>query len=182
MSIGNTFSGPGGAVRPIDPDPPAEVIGISNPLGNRGPGTGEQFYLAGRFSRKEEFQSYASKIKLRDSTAEVVSTWLWSEQDSGSQSGDFTFEDAVKFCLQDVRDVLRCTSLLFFSENPLSIPEGESPSLGGKDTELGIGIASTGVRLFCVGPRVNVFHYHPSIVQFNTFDDWLNFEFKGKTY
>jgi nucleoside 2-deoxyribosyltransferase len=97
-------------------------------------------YLAGRFSRRDEFNGYA--VRLRSWGFTVDARWLvedhewYGEQDAGAR------EAARRFALDDLEDVTRADIVLVFT---------------GRHVEYGIALGQ-GKDIVVVGEPENVFH------------------------
>lgn len=144
-----------------------------------------RFYLASRYSRREELCAY--REQLRSLGHEVTSRWLNGEHqisdrgvpigekgealiegDSGEKS-----EEAEKlrlsFATEDVSDVLSSEIVVSFTEPPRS-----NASRGGRHVEFGIAIALK--KMFIVvGHRENIFHWLPQVQFFDTWEEALAF-------
>ena len=109
-------------------------------------------YLAGRYSRRLELDSYAQQ--LRERGWELTSQWLTGLED------DMDLEDIA---VQDMWDVKEADVLIAFTE-PLEPRE----TRGGRHVELGMALA-WGKPIVVVGPRENVFCHLPDVQQV---DQW----------
>lgn len=141
------------------------------------------FYLAARYSRREELCVY--KAALEERGHEVPARWLLGEhQVHGVEAaravegdGPVPAEQAVLFANDDIEDILAADVLVAFTEPPRS-----GASRGGRHVELGIGLGlrtsgsmSSGPTLLTVGPLENVFHALPTIDgRFNDFTELLD--------
>jgi len=135
-----------------------------------------RFYLAGRYGRREELLDYAADLVHRGHG--VTSRWLGGghqaeELDAGG-NGDvarWPLEQARRFALDDIEDVLAADGLIAFSEPPRS-----TASRGGRHVEFGMALCwrlASGVGpLVVIGPRENVFHCLPEV---DVFPDWPAF-------
>lgn len=139
------------------------------------PGTTEEadrprFYLAARYSRREELLGVRDVIEALG--GEVTSRWLNGDHqlsDTGTPIGDHgealveggDGERAAtlraKFAQDDYDDVMRADVIVAFTEVPRS-----AKNRGGRHVELGLGLA-WGKRVIVVGPRENVFCWLPQI-------------------
>jgi len=116
-----------------------------------------KIYLASRFSRIDEMRKYADELK--EDGHEITASWVY-----GGEEG-LTFTDIATL---DIADVRRCDAIVSFTE-----PYGSSNPGGGRHTEFGLGIAFDKL-LYLVGEREQVFHWHPSVVQFPQFKHLRN--------
>lgn len=140
---------------------------------------GLTFYLAGRYSRREEL--CICKADLERQGHRVPARWLKGEhQVHGVEAarlveadGPVPVDQAVLFAEDDVEDLLASDVLVNFTEEPRS-----GASRGGRHVEYGIVLgqrrAGTGRhRIYVIGPLENVFHALPEID--GRFDDWDGF-------
>lgn len=121
-----------------------------------------KIYLAARFSRIDEMRKYADELK--EDGHEITASWVY-----GGEEG-LTFTDIANL---DINDVHRSDAVVSFTE-----PYGSVNPGGGRHTEFGLGIAF-GKNLYLVGEREQVFHWHPSVLQFPRFLYLKNY-LKGK--
>jgi hypothetical protein len=137
------------------------------------------FYLAGRYSRREELCVY--KADLERKGYRVPARWLKGEhQVHGVEAarlveadGPVPVGEAVLFAEDDVEDLLASDVLINFTEEPRS-----GNPRGGRHVELGIalGLRRAGNKrptIYVIGPLENVFHALPEID--GRFDDWGGF-------
>jgi len=138
------------------------------------------FYLAARYSRREELCAYRSDLEARGHVAPA--RWLLGKhQVHGLEAaraveadGPVPAEAARAFATDDIEDLLASDVLVAFTEKPRT----PLASRGGRHTEYGIalGLRHVGVsdrRIFVVGPIENVFHALPEVD--GRFDDWSGF-------
>lgn len=123
----------------------------------------ERVYLAGRFSRRDEFKRLADAITAAGH--EVTSRWLYSNDhhlklDRGHLS-------AVAAAARDLEDVRAATVCIAFTEEPAG-PQGR----GGRHVELGAALA-LGMRVIVVGDPEHIFHLLPGVLQVGSDDDAL---------
>lgn len=105
-----------------------------------------KLYMAARFTRREELESYAPLIQ--DAGFEITSTWVFGGEDG------LTRQDIAEL---DIRDVERADAILLFTE-----PYGEHIPGGGRFVEFGYAIGR-GKKLFVIGGRENVFMHYPGV-------------------
>ena len=138
------------------------------------------FYLAARYSRREELCAYRADLEARGHL--VPARWLLGEhQVHGLEAardveadGPVPADQARRFATDDIEDLLASDVLVAFTEEPRT----PLASRGGRHTEYGIalGLRRTGAlnrRLFVVGPIENVFYALPEVD--GRFDDWAGF-------
>jgi hypothetical protein len=108
-------------------------------------------YLAGRFSRRDELNRYAAR--LRDWGYVVDAHWLVEEHEWYGENDDKALAKARGFALDDLVDVTRADIVLVFTESPQ--PGGRNR--GGRHVEYGIALGQ-GKDIIVVGRPENVFH------------------------
>jgi hypothetical protein len=119
-------------------------------------------YLAGRWSRREEFEALG--VTLRSLGIEVTSRWLTDPQHrmaDDPKSQEFNAELAN----HDVYDVGQAETLVYFA------PAGMR---GGSNVEFGMALALKR-RLFWIGERSHVFSYLPEVTVFATPEEFIAF-------
>jgi hypothetical protein len=122
-----------------------------------------RIYLCSRFSRIKELRTYA--VRLEDLGHEIVSTWVFRKDDNCE---DLDSAEAQAVCLQDLADVLRCDTLISWSEpNPRKFP---TTNRGARHAEFGAALA-TGKALYVIGEPEMIFHVHPSVKVYPSFSD-----------
>ena len=119
----------------------------------------DSIYLAAKYSRREEMEGVASE--LTDLGYDVTSSWVY-----GGEEGKTKEEIA----LLDKDDLFGADAVISFTE-----PHGTYHPGGGRHVEFGMGYAM-GMRLILIGPRENVFHYLPEVEQYDSLDDFLEYE------
>lgn len=130
-------------------------------------------YLAARFGRQKELRVY--REELRAVGIEVTSRWLDEEvQDCGRQLAA-NGRELAEIALDDI---LSAAWLIAFSEPPTS-----TYARGGRHVEFGFLLGTLRManrlgnfearRALVVGPRENIFHCLPDVVQFDKFQDCL---------
>lgn len=112
---------------------------------------GYRVYLAGRFSRRDEFNDYARQLRLRNFT--VDARWLVEKHEWYGEDSDAAIAAAEQFARDDVEDVLRSDFVLVFTERPN--PGGRNR--GGRHVEYGIAVGQ-GKDIVVIGDPENVFH------------------------
>lgn len=125
------------------------------------------FYLAARYSRREELNQYADQLVALGH--QVTSRWLAGNHqisDAGlSEEG--SKEERERFAQEDWADVMAADTVIAFTEPPRS-----TASRGGRHVEFGIAIGAH-KGLAVVGPRENVFHCLGFVPQWDTFDQYM---------
>jgi nucleoside 2-deoxyribosyltransferase len=108
-------------------------------------------YLAGRFSRRDEFNGYADRLRARGFV--VDARWLVEEHEWYGERDEAAIIAARSFATDDLEDVLRADIVLVFTE-PVN-PGGRNR--GGRHVEFGIALGQ-GKDIIVVGEPENVFH------------------------
>jgi hypothetical protein len=138
-------------------------------------------YLASRYDRRRELCGY--RDDLARAGYEVNARWLDGTHelkayetlvgDAGRALIDAPSHDKQAdnmrraFCLEDVQDVMDAHLVISFTESSRSgFPRG------GRHVEFGMALA-TGKGVIVVGHRENLFHFHPSVVFFQTWREAL---------
>lgn len=136
-------------------------------------------YLAARYSRRVELLQYRQDLELLGYT--VNSRWLNGTHqiaDDGrpiGEAGELLVEGtsvetpAVElrrhFLREDMEDVAACDILVSFTEPPRS-----EHSRGGRHVEHGMALAYA-KEIVIVGPRENLFHWHPFSFHYETWEE-----------
>jgi hypothetical protein len=124
-----------------------------------------KIYIAGRYSRRDEFRQVRDKLVKRGHT--VTSRWLDETQSLDSQMGEETSDWYWKTQRVDLMDIDSAYSVLFFAEDPLV-----GTPRGGRHVEFGYALGM-GIPIHVIGPRENVFHYNDHVRHFNSLEDFL---------
>jgi len=112
-----------------------------------------KIYLTGRYSQKEEIKEFAEQIKSLG--VEVTSSWLDEPHPPQITMDDLTKEELRDFALRDFYDLRAADAIVCFSCSPI-----EPTVRGGRHVEFGIALALA-KNIWVLGPRENVFHFHP---------------------
>jgi len=99
--------------------------------------------------------------RLRDEGYDITSRWVYGEEEGK------TNEDIAIFDIDDLDDA---DTVISFTQ-----PYGTMYKGGGRNVEFGYGYAEN-KRMILIGERENVFHWLPSVEQFNTIEDFLTYE------
>lgn len=117
-------------------------------------------YLASQYARREELKSYADQLQSIgiDSTAR----WLNENADLNGKMSNHTLLENAEIAQRDIEDVDKAEAVLLFTN-------GSETKIvrGAHHFELGYAYGR-GKKVFTVGPRDNVFHYLPCVVNFPT--------------
>lgn len=124
-----------------------------------------RFYLASRYSRREEMVGVAEAIEGLGHV--VTSRWI-----NGNHQAENDQTAAMRvFAQDDLEDVISAHHLIAFTE----MPREPTTNRGGRHVELGVALGQ-GKAIWTVGPNggvENVFHALPSVVNFESWDGAL---------
>lgn len=124
-----------------------------------------KIYIASRYSRRDEMRTVS--LVLQAAGATVTSHWLSEDKPLQTQMGDDSDEFYVSTSRIDLMDVDSADMVLFFAENPLV-----GTPRGGRHVEFGYALAK-GKWICVIGPKENVFHYHPRVFHYDNLDQFL---------
>ena len=119
-----------------------------------------RLYLAASWSRLLELRGYAAELER----VGCIITSRWLKQDPEIPFGMRSESKRFSLAVRDLADIRGSTALALFSGN------GKNER-GGRHFETGYAF-SRGLRIYIVGERENVFHYH-GIEMFPTFEELL---------
>lgn len=118
-------------------------------------------YIAASFPRREE--AVALKHRLESHDFHITSGWL-----NGTYPlyGNGNNQDMEKFSQMDLQDVTDAHCIVQMTDGD------KQTTKGGRHTELGFALAQN-KKVFLLGPREQVFHYHPYVSCVpNTVNEW----------
>lgn len=118
-------------------------------------------YLAAPYSYKERMREY--RDELQKGGIEVTSSWLDEENSPNVHLSDVTVDYLRKHSYQDVQDVARADSLIFFTDPTKTIVRG------GRHVEFGMAVAYH-MPIFVVGDYENIFHYLETVSHYETWE------------
>lgn len=126
-----------------------------------------KFYLAARYSRREELAGYAEQ--LRELGHEVTSRWLDGSHEVGADglSEEAPGQQRRRFAEEDWADLRAAEVVINFTE-----PSRSTASRGGRHVEFGAALA-WGKLVHVVGHRENVFHCLGQVAFWETWLDLL---------
>jgi len=138
---------------------------INNFISNQAGGK-MKIYLASRYSRHKELQTYAADLINRDH--KITSRWIWGNHQIDDQglSVEAKRAERERFAREDWDDIIEADICISFTETPRS-----TNSRGGRHVEFGIALGLA-MPCFVIGPRENVFHCLPAVP---VFEGWLEF-------
>jgi len=151
-----------------------------------------KYYLAARYSRREELLRYAWQLEALGH--EVTSRWIRGEHEMPEVGDADTTDEAFnkvtdekraeigkQFALEDLDDLMNAECLIAFTEQP---GQTKGRGRGGRHVELGFALALLSLRVsdeergqwmrevVVIGPRENVFCCLDGI---DHFEDWDSF-------
>lgn len=118
-----------------------------------------KIYIAAKYARREEMEEIALML-MNAHGYDITARWVFGGEEGFSQE---------EIAIFDLEDVDEADTVISFTERP------DMYTTGGRHVEFGYAIA-TGKRLVVIGPRENVFHYFPTVEQFDTLNDWIRSE------
>lgn len=116
-----------------------------------------RIYIATSFPRQKEANDLALSL-VRDDTI-IVSTW--HEKDDKYADTPDQWKHRV---LRDYKEVDSATILICLT--------GDERSHGGRHTEFGMALIK-GISIVIIGPREQIFHYHPRVLQYDSVDQFM---------
>lgn len=133
-----------------------------------------RFYLAGRYRDQALMREVRNRLVALGHT--VISRWIDST-DPDDRPGDEDWETgyAHECAERDLHDISMADMLVLYT--------GGGPSTrGGMYVELGTFLEIAGPQnVVIVGPRTNVFTYHPEILRFDNWEAFYEWLGEGKT-
>jgi hypothetical protein len=121
-----------------------------------------KIYLAARYSLKNEIREKAQD--LINLGIEVTSSWLQEPHNPNIQLTEVSDELNSFYARQDIEDIRRAEWLVLFSQSP-TLPGVR----GGRHVEFGYALG-LGKKLMVVGPKENIFHHLPNVIQVDTWE------------
>lgn len=118
-----------------------------------------KIYVAALFGSRPQMELVCDKLKSLGH--EVTARWVYGGEEGLSRT---------KIALLDLEDVDDADIVLSFT-----LPLGTLFNGGGRHVEFGYALAK-GKRVVIIGERECVFHHHPRVLQFDTLNDWINYE------
>lgn len=114
-------------------------------------------YLAALFSRREEMEQIADRLK--GCGFDIVARWVYGGEDGLTRE---------QIALLDLEDVDRADAVVSFTH-----PRGTLTSGGGRHAEFGYALAK-GKRVIVIGEREHIFHHHPTVEAYPNLEAWLS--------
>lgn len=130
-----------------------------------------RIYLAARFGRAHEMNSYANILRAWGFT--VTSEWHVPGKPT-QENFPKDSEEAIKRNLGianlDLKGILASTLFICFSEDMSNLPEGATR--GGRHAEFGMAVGFE-KDIMLVGPREHVFHYLQNVTYYPDIEEWI---------
>lgn len=126
-----------------------------------------KIYIASRYSRRDEMRTVA--LALQAAGATVTSHWLSEDKPLQTQMGDDSDTFYIETSRIDLMDVDAADVVLFFAEDP-----HEGVPRGGRHVEFGYALGK-GKSISVIGPKENVFHYHPRVHHYTTLTAFMEY-------
>lgn len=126
-----------------------------------------KFYIAARFSRRPECNALAHELQALGHT--ITSRWVKPDSDHVKATGlsqQAADAERRRFATEDVQDVLCCDAMVSLMETP------RNNSRGGRHVEFGMALGLE-KELYIIGPRETVFHHLPTVMHFETVNDFV---------
>lgn len=124
-----------------------------------------KLYLASKYTRKEEMRGIRDKLEVFGH--EVTSRWLEESEAPDIQVHDVEAATLAGYAEHDIEDIEAADAVVHFQRK-------DSPNKrGGALVECGVGIGM-GRQAILVGDRVNIFDFLPSVMVFETVDEFLD--------
>jgi nucleoside 2-deoxyribosyltransferase len=127
-------------------------------------------YLANFFSKKAQMKACADE--LSEKGIEVTARWHNETVPHSAQLSDLSDEYHQQIAVADLADIYAADVLVLFTaeEKDYSKIPAKSLARGGRHFESGFALAANKTLIIC-GPRENVFHYLPQVLQFNSWTE-----------
>lgn len=119
------------------------------------------FYLAGKYSQREELSRYASQ--LRGMGFYVQAEWLEGTHEDRSP------EAQRRYAFTDLQDIYNSDAFVYFNTEEHS---------AGRNIEFGYAYANQ-KTIYLIGPQTSVFHYLATVNVFPTFREFVEY-LKGR--
>ena len=127
-----------------------------------------KIYVAADLDQQKEARTLADALTERGH--EIVSSWAYT---LGIRELEIngTREEKANIAVAEIGEIRSADCLVVFTK------EGFQYSLGGRHVEMGIAMGN-GIDVIVIGPRENVFHYHPSVKRYWYAEDALEREWR----
>lgn len=128
-----------------------------------------KFYLAARYSRKEELKEYKKQLETLGHT--VTSRWLLSDEVKRDGVNEYNVEDTnleENIAKIDLDDIKECDIIVCFTEEPR-----KHLTRGGRHVEFGIGIGLE-KQLVNIGHLENDFYYLKEIKYYYNWKEYIS--------
>ena len=129
-----------------------------------------KIYVAASYPRKAEAIALADD--LREEGHEIISGWHGEDEGYNTDGREETPLEQCKrlsaAAERDIQDLLACDAIVCITDGETQLTHG------GRHSELGICLALH-KRVIIVGPREQVFHYHPLVHHYSSVESFLLF-------
>lgn len=119
-----------------------------------------KIYLAAMYGRRPEMELIADYLKSKG--YEITARWVYGAEEATGISRE-------EIAILDLDDVDAADTVVSFTH-----PRGTKTPGGGRHVEFGYGIARQ-KKMILIGERENVFHHFPGVLQFDTLEDYLEY-------
>jgi nucleoside 2-deoxyribosyltransferase len=124
-------------------------------------------YIASRFKNARVVEALSAKIESIDPTIRCIQTWSFKAADALSVNSVPTHVGmAARVARADLAEIDVAQVIVALTQ------DCDDKIPGGMHVEFGYAMAR-GLRLVVVGPRMNVFHYLPDVIHYDTIDAFL---------
>ncbi len=124
-------------------------------------------YLASRYSRARQLRQCRKDLETINHS--VTSRWIDGGHELTKEgSTEAAHKERTRFAVEDWEDMLRADCVVSFTEEPRT-----TKTRGGRHVEFG-GALALDKRCIVVGWRENVFHCHPNVEYFKTWNECLS--------
>jgi hypothetical protein len=131
---------------------------------------GSKVYLASRYIKHVELQTYAAELSSNGYI--ITSRWIWGSHQISDEGLSLQAEESkrIAFANEDFIDVRNADVVINFTEVPRSCN-----SRGGRHVEFGLALAWK-KRCIVIGHRENIFHCMPHVIFYNDWEHFMNTE------
>ncbi len=138
-----------------------------------------KIYVAASYPRKKDAIAISDRLEALGHT--MMSRWKWEDEGYTSDFGrrETQQEQYDRLSAAAIRDLEDLKN----SEIVVCLTDGENQlTHGGRHSELGIMLYET-KRVIIIGPREQVFHYHPDVKQYESVEDFFYWkDFKNECF
>lgn len=129
-----------------------------------------KIYVAASYPRKADARKVA-EILAKAGHIIIAARWIYEDEgyDSDTHRGETKkrqYDRLSNAAIRDIEDVKSCDTLVCLTDGEVQLTHG------GRHSELGMALLLE-KDVFIVGPREQVFHYHPRVRHYNELNDLL---------